>query len=67
MFCIHLHFLGKKRILKKVYQDINRGREAVKEVFSIDKKEVAFIKEFPQFFVRLYHINIVKHASFRIK
>ncbi|KWZ65907.1 hypothetical protein HQ51_0212740 [Bacillus altitudinis] len=60
-------FLGKKRILKKIYQDINRGRETVKEGFFISEKEVVFIKECSRFFVRLYHMNIVKHASFRIK
>lgn len=60
-------FLGKKRMLKKIYQDINRGRETVKEGFFIGEKEVVFIKECSRFFVRLYHMNIVKHASFRIK
>ncbi len=54
-------------MLEKIYQDINRGRETVKEGFFIGEKEVLFIKECSRFFVRLYHMNIVKHASFRIK
>ncbi len=54
-------------MLKKIYQDINRGRETVKEGFFIGEKEVVLKKECSRFFVRLYHMNIVKHASFRIK
>lgn len=54
-------------MLEKIYQDINRGRETVKEGFFIGEKEVVLIKGCSRFFVRLYHMNIVKHASFRIK
>ncbi|UQZ95181.1 hypothetical protein EI692_17705 [Bacillus safensis] len=60
-------FLGKKRVLEKIYYNINKEREPVIEIAFICKEETSFIKAPPRFFVRLSHIIIVNHSSFRIK
>ncbi|NWF41526.1 hypothetical protein DJ474_08455 [Bacillus sp. 8A6] len=60
-------FLGKKRVLGKIYYNINIERKQVVEFAFVCKEETSFIKALPRFFVRLSHIIIVDDSSFRIK
>jgi len=60
-------FPGKKRVLEKIYYNINKEREPVIEIAFVCEKETSFIKVLSRFFVRLSHIIIVNHSSFRIK
>ncbi|TQR23947.1 hypothetical protein C7Y46_13820 [Bacillus safensis] len=60
-------FLGKKRVLGKIYYNINKERKLVIEIAFVCREETSFIKALPRFFVRLPHIIIVNPSSFRIK
>jgi len=60
-------FLGKKRVLEKIYYNINNERKTIVEYVFICRREPAVFKELIHFFVRLSHIIIVNPVSFRIK